>query len=346
MKYMKKGKRVSLMRQLKILITMLAGAIIFCSLYRPKVEGKMYDQIAAIVNGEIITQREFRHTLEMLQAASSVDFAHAPHQLAKEVLQSLIDEKLQVQEARGIGLSVYPEELEQGLQEIKAKNGLSSDGELEKALLSQNMTLESLRAKVEREILLLKLRDRAIHSKIHLTDSEISSYFDQHRKGKASSIHLSHILFALPEGADETVAAQVHEKARQVWKELEEGQDFIKAAQKYSEDAETARQGGDLGYLALDQINPLFKKAIEKLNVGQVSPPVRTPFGFHLIRLNDHGRQSSSLVRNSAQWNEIKEILMNRKAEQYYRQWLEELRERSYIEIKTAGDYEFRDSGE
>ncbi|MGA1875184.1 MAG: peptidylprolyl isomerase [bacterium] len=331
-------------RQLKILITLLAGVIMFCSFHRPQVEGKLYDRIAAVVNGEIITQREFHHTLLRLQAGFPGDFAYDPNQLAREVLQSLIDETLQVQEARGRGLSVHPEELEQGLEEIKSKNGLSSDGALEKALVSQNMTLESLRAKIEREILLLKLRERAVYPKIHLTDSEISSYFAQHRK--EGSIHLSHILFALPEGADEAIAVQVYEKAQQVWKELEEGQNFIEAAQKYSEDVETAREGGDLGYLALDQISPPFQKAIEKLNVGQVSPPVRTPFGFHLIRLNGNGREPSSLVRGSAQWNEIKEILMNQKADQYYKQWLEALRERSYIEIKAAGGYEFRDPGE
>ena len=151
----------------------------------------------------------------------------------------------------------------------------------------------------------------------------------------------SHILFSIPQETqevDETTITQIHDKALKVWEELHEGIDFAKAAEKYSQDLETCQQGGDLGYLELDQICLPFKKEIANLKVGQFSRPIRTPFGFHLIKLN--AQQPLTLIKDSSQWNKIKETLINQKVEQYYQQWLKKLREQAYIDIKTTDKHE------
>ena len=324
---------------MKYCIIILIVIFIFCFPSNLKVEGKMYNYIVAIINEEIVTQTELYRALEFLRvemADSSLSPNFDPNQLGEKALQTLINERLQLQEAKKMSISVFPEEIDQSIQEIKIKNGLTSDWELEKALLSQNMTLEILQANIKKSILLLKLRERAVRSKIDLSDAEIADHFTQYQEKKAKGIRLSHILFALPPEADETTIDHIHDKACQVWEELQRGKNFAEAAGEYSQDPETSQQGGDLGYLALEDICLPFKKEIPKLEVGQFSRPIRTPFGFHLIKLN--GQQSPTLIKNSAQWNEIKQNLINQKIDKYYQQWLEELRKQAYIEIRPTDE--------
>ena len=329
------------MKWLKKYTILLIVTLIFYLPFHSKVEGKIYNHIVAIINEEIVTQTELHRFLESLlveTAHSSIPENIIPSQLGEKALQSIIDERLQLQEAQKIGISVFPEEIDRSIQEIKTKNGLTSDWELEKALLNQNMTMETLQANIKKSILLLKLRERAVRSKINLTDTEIIDYFTKYKEKKAGGIHLSHILFSIPEKAqepDEIIVAQMYDKALQVWHELQEGIDFAEAAEKYSHDKETCQQGGDLGYLELDQICLPFKEEIAKLKVGQFSRPIRTPFGFHLIKLN--AQKPLTLIKNSTLWNEIKKTLINQKIEQYYQQWLKKLRKQAYIHI-TAPD--------
>jgi len=328
------------MKWLKKCIIPLIVTLVFYLPYHSNVEGKIYNHIVAIINEEIVTQTEFHRVLESLleTAHSSISENNIPPQLGKKALQGLIDERLQLQEAQKIGISVFPEEIDRSIREIKTKNGLTSDWELEKALLSQNMTMETLQANIKKNILLLKLRERAVRSKIKLTDTEITDYFTKYKEKKAGGIHLSHILFSIPQEADETIVAQIYDQALHVWEELHEGLDFAQAAEKYSQDAETCPQGGDMGYLELDQICLPFKQEITKLKVGQFSRPIRTSFGFHLLKLN--AQKPLTLIKNSTQWNKIKETLINQKIEQYYQQWLKKLRKQAYIDIKTTDNRE------
>jgi len=332
------------MKWLKKCIIPLVVTLFFYLPYHSKVEGKIYNHIVAIINEEIVTHTELNRVLDSLlieTAHSSIPENNISPQLGEKALQSLIDERLQLQEAQKMGISVVPEEIDRSIREIKTSNGLTSDWELEKALLSQNMSMETLQANIKKSILLLKLRERAVRSKINLTDTEITNYFTKYKEKKAGGIHLSHILFSIPQEAqeaDETTVAQIHDKALLVWKKLHEGIDFAKAAEKYSQDPETCQQGGDLGYLELDQICLPFKKEIANLKVGQFSRPIRTPFGFHLIKLND--QKPLTLIKNSTQWNKIKETLINQKIEQHYQEWLMKLRKQAYIDIKTTANHE------
>jgi len=307
------------------------------SLYVQQAAGEICNRIVAIVNQEILTQKELQFMKDSLRTEMPADLLSDPNfdhnHIEKGALWAMIDERLQLQEAQKMGISVYPEEIDQNLRDIRIKNGLSSDQEMEKAIESQHMTLESLRDKIKKGILLMKLRERAIHSKVQITDTEISEYFAvQQSKGKAESIRLSHILFTLPEDADEVTVARVRDEAQRVREEVLKGKEFALAASQYSQDSDSARQGGDMGYLASDQLSLPFQKEIAQLQPGQISQPVQTSFGFHLIQITD--RRINRLVKGSEQWNEIKETLISQKLQKIYRQWLEDLRKQAYIEVK------------
>ena len=169
------------MKRLHKWIILLAITLIFCFPYHTKIESKIYNHIVAVINEEIVTKTELHRILETLQIQaydSSVPNNSVVTQLEK-ALQTLIDEKLQLQEAQKLGISVSHEEIDRSIREIKMKNGLTSDWELEKILLNQNMTLERLQVDIKKSILLLKLRERAVHSKINLTELEIIDYFNK-----------------------------------------------------------------------------------------------------------------------------------------------------------------------
>ena len=125
---------------------------------------------------------------------------------------------------------------------------------------------------------------------------------------------------------------RVRDEAQRVREEVLKGKEFALAARQYSQDSDSAQQGGDMGYLASDQLSLPFQKEIAQLQPGQISQPVQTPFGFHLIQITD--RRINRLVKGSEQWNEIKETILSQKLQKLYRQWLEELRKQAYIEVK------------
>ena len=328
------GRREEWISLLIIIVTLSSLSF---SLHVQQAGGEICNQIVAIVNQEILTQKELQLMRESLRTEIPADLLSDPNfdpnHREKGALWAMIDERLQLQEAQKMGISVYPEEIDQNLRDIRIKNGLSNDQELEKAIESQHMTLESLRDKIRKGILLMKLRDRSIHSKAQVTDTEITDYFAaQKSKGKTESVRLSHILFTLPENADEATVARVRDEAQRVREEVLNGKEFAVAAREYSQDSQSAQEGGDMGYLASDQLSLPFQKEIAQLQPGQISQPVQTPFGFHLIQITD--RRVNQLVKESEQWNDIKETLLNQKLQKIYRQWMEGIRKQAYIEVK------------
>jgi|GEM_PF-3086241 len=344
------------MRIRQVIAALLLSLFPLLLYFSPHAEGEIYDQIVAIVNQEILTQKELQSMIDALRAEEGSHalfpdlrffdpnlslaqpnlFLEQPlKQIEEKVLWLMIDERLQLQEAEREGILVSSEEIEENIRQIKIKNGLDSDQALEKLIESQNMTLESLRQRIKREILLMKLQDRAIRSKVQVSDAEINDYVNRHNKeGGAESIRLSHILFPVPQEADEAAVSRIRAEAERVREEIKRGREFSEAARQYSQDSDSAAQGGDLGYLRLDQMSLPFRQEVARLEIGQISQPVRTSFGFHLIQVTD--RRIEQVIKGSEQWNEARTELLSQKAQKLFQQWRDGLRGQAYIEIKIG----------
>ncbi|MEW5800667.1 MAG: peptidylprolyl isomerase [bacterium] len=340
----KGGKKVISGRRenwIVICIIMLTLSSLSLFVHISQAEGEVCNRIIAIVNQDILTQKELQREslwaeMPLSARSDSNSDPNSDHDtMGKRLIWAMIDERLQLQEARRMGISVYPEEIDQHLREIRLKNGLSTDQELIRVLESQHLTLESLRENIKKGILLMKLRERSVHSKVQVTDTEIADYFAaQKSKGKTEIIRLSHILFSLPEDADEETVARVRAEAERVREgvQRDKDMDFAEAARHYSQDSDTAKRGGDMGYLEVEQMSLPFQEEMARLQTGQISNPVRTSFGFHLLQITD--RQANELLKGSERWKEIKTTLLSQKVQRQYDQWLEELRKQAYIEIK------------
>lgn len=245
------------------------------------------DRIVAVVNDEVITQHELRSRLESALGQLQRQGMSPPPRdvLEKQVLERLVTDRVQLQQAREIGLRVDDGQLEQALQRIAAGNKMSL-AQFRAALEKDGIAFASFREEVRAEMAIARLREREVESKIFISDGEIDNYLaGASAPGSAGEeYHLAHILLRAPESASPEQIQKLRAKADQVLDRLRKGEDFSQLAAAYS-DAPDGMKGGDLGWRPLDRLPPLFAEASANLKVGDVSPVLRSSNGFHLIKL-------------------------------------------------------------
>src|SRR5690606_26786216 len=214
--------------------------------------------------------------------------------LERQVLDRIILIKLQAQRARDTGIRVSEVEIDNTIGSIASQNGMSID-QLRHSLAQDGFTYSEFRETVREELLLQRLRGRFIQTQVAVSDSEIENLLagGQLQRG---DVHLGHILIAVPDGADAETVRVGREKADGVRKLIDEGMEFSAAAIRYS-NAPNALEGGDLGWRALTEVPVAFAELVEQMRVGEVTPAVRGPSGFHILKLYDRRAQSQRIVQ-------------------------------------------------
>lgn len=244
------------------------------------------DRIVAVVNDEVITRQELRLHLESALGQLQRQGMSPPPRdvLERQVLERLVMDKVQLQQAREIGLRVDDAQLEQALQRIAASNNLSLP-QFRAALEKDGISFASFREEIRGEMTIARLREREVESKIFISDGEIDNYLNSASvPGAGEEYQLAHILLRAPESASPEQIQKLRAKADQVLERLHKGEDFGQLAAAYS-DAPDGMRGGNLGWRSLDRLPPMFAEASLKLQVGEVSPVLRSSNGFHLIKL-------------------------------------------------------------
>ncbi len=245
------------------------------------------DRIVAVVNDEVITQYELRLRLESALAQLQRQGMTPPPRdvLEKQVLERLVVDKVQLQQARELGMRIDDAQLEQALQRIATGNNMSL-AQFRAALEKDGIAFASFREEIRAEMTIARLREREVESKIFISDGEIDNYLaNVSAQGSAGEEYqLAHILLRAPESASPEQIQKLRTKAEQVLERLNKGDDFAQLAAAYS-DAPDGMKGGNLGWRSLDRLPPIFAEASLKLKVGEVSPVLRSSNGFHLIKL-------------------------------------------------------------
>jgi len=292
------------------------------------------DRIVAIVNGDIITESDLKSAaaqarLGLLGLTGTGMNSHAKPS-DSEVLDQLIDQKIQLQLAEKKGVTVGTEELTSALNDVKQKNGLATDSALEKALLDENFNFEQYKNGLKEQITILKLVNREVKAGVVLSDQDILAYYEAHSKQFLSPLrfHLHQILIPVP-SPDSAPAAE--QTARNALDELKSGADFEAMVRKYSSGPEAANQG-DLGSVRADYMLPEIRQAVEFLKPGEYSAPVRTPAGIHIFRLDEVEAQKSRPIEEVK--GEIQESLFQQRSADLYEKWLKDLRAAAQVEIK------------
>jgi peptidyl-prolyl cis-trans isomerase SurA len=248
------------------------------------------DYIVAVVNTELVTSVELQQRVDRIKADARRDNTRLPDDdtLRQQVLDVLIDERVQVTHARESGLRVDDGDIDRAISNIAAQNQLSV-AQLRDRLLADGMDLPRFRSNLRDQILSERVREREVNQRIRITDADIDRLLEARQAQAAANaqLNLAQILVTVPEGANADLVAQRQARAEQALARVRAGEDFTKVARELSEDA-NREAGGELGLRPADRLPDLFVTATASLAVGQVTPqPVRSAAGFHILKVLD-----------------------------------------------------------
>lgn len=260
---------------------------------------QIVDRIAAVVNSEVITRHELSERVSVARRQLQQQKVPLPPDgaLEKQILERLISERAQLLFAKEIGLRVTDAEVDRALTRIAQDNQISLQV-MRETLERDGVPFTKFREDIRNEIILSRLREREVESKIVVTEAEIDNFLATQKTldGKDDEYHLSHILVVVPENASPEQIQQRRARAEQAIAQLKDGADFRQVAATFSE-APDALQGGVMGWRQGERLPILFTDALKLMKTGEVSPILRSGNGFHLLRLNDRrGGQSPVVV--------------------------------------------------
>lgn len=244
------------------------------------------DSIVVVVNDEVITHLELQKRLQKVSKRLLAQGKKLPpdNVLKRQVAEQLIIERVQMQKAKEKGIHISDPLLDRAISRIAAQNNLTVQ-QLRVNLERDGVTFDEFREQVRQDIVLNRLREREVNNKVKVMDSEVDSYLaDQGGATVKTEVNLGHILIRIPENASPRQIAESRSRADNVLMKIQSGLSFDQAALSYSEGSQ-ALKGGDLGWRSTDRLPRIFTDAITGLNEGDVSGVIKSPNGFHILKL-------------------------------------------------------------
>ncbi len=245
------------------------------------------DRIVAVVNNDVITLYELQaRVAQSVAQLRSRNITLPPREdLERQVLERMIQEKVQLQYAEESQLRIDDRMLDSSMARIAESNKMDVT-QLRSAIERDGMSWARFRDDIRREILLSRLRDREVESRVVVTEGEIDSFIanPERKSDGEEEYNLSHILLRAPEGATPEQLLRLRARAEAALEQLKKGEEFANVAASYS-DAQDAMSGGSLGWRALDRLPTLFSDVVSKFKPGQISEILRSPAGYHIVKL-------------------------------------------------------------
>jgi len=258
----------------------------------------LLDRIVAIVNDQVITRRDLdeRVTTVLTQLHRQGTPLPPRDALEKQVMERMIFNQVQLQYAKETGLRVDDATLERTLSRI-AEDSKLTPAQLRAALEKDGVSFNKFREDIREEITIARLREREVDNKITIADSEVDNFLStqQIQEGKTDEYNLSHILVSVPEQASPERLQERRARAEQALAQIKGGADFRQVAASFS-DAPEAVQGGALGWRENTRLPALFVDAVKELKAGEVSGILRSPNGFHIVRVNERRGHGAPLI--------------------------------------------------
>lgn len=293
-----------------VLIAMLAGvpAAAHAAAAKPAAapagprQIQVMDRIVAIINDTVITRRELNERIDLAMRQLRRDGTPLPPReiVERQLLDRLINDRVQLYLARETGLRVSDAELDRAVQRIADENKMSLDM-LRTTFERDGVPFSKFREDIRDEITLTRLREREVDSKVVVTESEVDGLLAQQQaqQGKSNEFNLSHILITVPESASPEQIQERRQRIEQALQEIKSGADFRQVAATYSQ-APDALQGGVLGWRDADRLPTIFLDALKEMKPGDLSPVMRSGNGFHILRLNEvRGAQAAVMVQQT-----------------------------------------------
>jgi peptidyl-prolyl cis-trans isomerase SurA len=251
--------------------------------------GALMDRVAAIVNENVVTTSELDEQVAMITERLEQQRTALPDAevLRKQVLDRLVVQEVQMQRANRVGIKISDEQLNAALSDVAQRNNMRL-ADLPRALASQGVDYASYRDNMRKEITLTSLRQRDVIGKINVTPRELEQFIERQKRMPSETMeyNVSHILIAVPQEASQTQVDELSKRAQDIYVRSTGTEDFGRLAVAYS-NSQTALESGSLGWRKGPELPTFFAEEIVKLKAGGISKPIRTPSGFHLIKLNE-----------------------------------------------------------
>ena len=265
--------------------------------------GAELDRIVAIVNDDIIARSELDARLDQVRDRLRRSGTVPPPErtLRRQVLERMVLNRLQLQLARSSGIRVDDERLNATLLRIAEQNNLTLR-EFRDTLERDGHEFAKFREEIRDEIMVSEVRRRRVESQVHISQRDIDDYLStMERQGAEADRHryrMQHILISVPDGASAEEIAEARARTERLLEEIRGGADFASVAVTHS-DGQQALEGGDLGWRPASDLPTMFGDALLRLEVGEITEPIRSASGFHLVKLVDKRDSERQMVRQT-----------------------------------------------
>ena len=271
------------------------------------------DFIVAVVNSEPITNNEVQ-SLKLRLSKQLPPGSPAPDTkvLTQQALDQLINEKAQLQQARDNGIRIDDAEVDQTELTIARQNQVSKE-ELYKRVAAEGLSVSAFREQLRSQLMISRLREREVDNRARVSDTDVEQFIQSQQAGKpaaatAFDLNLAMILVAVPENASDKELADLQAKALQISKRAKAGENFANLAATLSQAADKGANGGEMGLRSADRYPSLFVEGTQKLSKGDVSEPLRSGAGFHILKVLD--KKQSELSNVSITQTRARHILL------------------------------------
>lgn len=251
--------------------------------------GVKIDGIAALVNDGVVLMSELEDQARLIVQRLRAEGTPLPPQdiLVQQVLENLVVNQIQLQRAQREGIVIPDEMLNRALSDIARRNGTTLS-ELPALLAADGMDYGAYRKEMREQLIMERMRMRDVVSRIAVTNRELEDYLEreQNTSFRNNRYNISHILIALPASTTPDELERAENKAWDIYQQLQNGSDFAQLAVTYSK-AQNALEGGSMGWRSGEALPTLFANVVPAMQKGDVSEPIRSSSGFHLVKLND-----------------------------------------------------------
>ena len=271
----------------------------------------LVDAIVVVVNSDVITHSELQKRVQKITQRLRAAGKKLPEEkvLKKQVAEQLIIERIQVQKAKEQGMHISDAKLDRAISRIAAQNSLTVQ-QLRAKIEGDGTAFSEFRQQVRQDIMTRRIREREVNNKVQVMDSEVDNYLAaEGGDGAAKEVNLAHILIRIPENASPEQIAASRKRASDVMSQLKSGKPFDQVALSNSDGA-AALKGGDLGWRKMDELPELFAKATADLKDGEVSKVVRSPNGFHILKVAERRQSQGGMKLPPVQQIHARHILI------------------------------------
>lgn len=294
---------------------------------------EVINKVVAVVNDEIITQQDVDQLLAVLYAQyvntySEEELLKKMEGLKKDILRQMIEDKLVLSRAKELALTVTDEEINEKLEE--AEKSFPKEKDFYEVLDAQGITVANLKDRYRDQIMMRKVVDLEVRSKVSVLPSEIRKYYEQDsdKFKQDEKYKIRHILIK----ADDKVSmAMAKVEIERIYDKLKRGDDFAEIAKIYSQGTDRD-EGGDKGYIARGEMLDELDEIIFSLKKGEISKPIKSKIGYHIVKVEDI-KPARILTLEDVQ-EDIKKMLFQKKFKERIEEWLDGLSSKAFISIK------------